>query len=69
MRCGAVWRDRARDGMDYAGHSQFVVPAFAGTAVGMVRDTPYPFGGASGCTISWNGGSASQRAAWALSAG
>ena len=29
----------------------------------------HPFGGASGCTISWNGGSASQRAACAVSAG
>ena len=28
-----------------------------------------PLGGASGCTISWNGGSASQRAACAASAG
>ena len=33
------------------------------------RKSPHPFGGASGCTISPNSGNASQRAAWALSAG
>ena len=37
-------------------------------ALHRAEDT-YPLGGASGCTISWNGGSASQRAACAFSAG
>jgi hypothetical protein len=31
--------------------------------------TGYPFGGVSGCTISENAGSASQRAAWAFNEG
>jgi hypothetical protein len=31
--------------------------------------SPHPLGGLSGCTISTNGGSASQRAAWASNAG
>ena len=34
-----------------------------------VAAPPHPFGGASGCTISWNGGSASQRSECAFSAG